>query len=137
MSSDMPDWLRDLSRGVENAEDNMPAEPEPEPEIDPLADLRSQMNEEPESAASMPAADSRHRGESKREVVNSLIERLGSDKPESRRAGSRSQSSRSRRGAMGLLPWQSFVLSVLLFFDIAFVGMLFLVMLGRVVFPIY
>jgi hypothetical protein len=35
----------------------------------------------------------------------------------------------------GLLPWQQLVLSVLLFLDILVVGLLFLVMLGRVGIP--
>lgn len=39
------------------------------------------------------------------------------------------------RYVFGLLPWQIFFLSVLMFLDVAVIGMLFLVMLGRVVLP--
>ena len=39
------------------------------------------------------------------------------------------------RYVFGLLPWQVFFLSVLMFLDVAVIGMLFLVMLGRVVLP--
>ena len=35
----------------------------------------------------------------------------------------------------GMVPWQIAVLSVLLFFDIAVIGMLFLAMLGRISIP--
>lgn len=42
---------------------------------------------------------------------------------------------RAQRAIGGMLPWQVFFLSVLMFLDIAIVGMLFLVMLGRVVIP--
>jgi len=43
---------------------------------------------------------------------------------------------RSRNIDLGLLPWQQFFLSVLLFLDVAIVGLLFLVMLGRMVIPV-
>lgn len=39
------------------------------------------------------------------------------------------------RSIGGLLPWQVFFLSVLMFLDVAIVGLLFLVMLGRIVIP--
>ena len=42
---------------------------------------------------------------------------------------------RVQRFIGGMVPWQVFFLSVLMFLDIAIVGMLFLVMLGRVVIP--
>lgn len=42
---------------------------------------------------------------------------------------------RSRNIDLGLLPWQQFFLSMLLFLDVAIVGLLFLVMLGRMVIP--
>ncbi|MBN2004209.1 MAG: hypothetical protein JXA21_12710 [Anaerolineae bacterium] len=120
MSNDMPDWLRDLSKGINDSADDISMEMEPEPELelepqlqpepDPMADLRSQMNEESERAVAepMPAKAA----------------------PRARRRSS------SKRGVMGLLPWQGFFLSVLLFLDVAFVGLLFLVMLGRVAFPL-
>ncbi len=53
-------------------------------------------------------------------------------------APKKSRSARSARSARtfgGLLPWQVFFLSVLLFLDVAIIGMLFLVMLERVVLP--
>ncbi len=122
MSSDMPDWLRDLSKGITNADEDMSMEPEleaePEPELpaapDPMADLRSQMGgDEFESVEAMP------------EPVRAA------PRPRRRRGGSG-----NKRNALGLLPWQGFFLSVLLFFDIAFVGLLFLVMLQRIAIPV-
>ena len=45
----------------------------------------------------------------------------------------------SRRRAsleFGMLAWQRFFLSVLLFLDVAIVGLLFLIILGRIVIPV-
>jgi hypothetical protein len=42
---------------------------------------------------------------------------------------------RPQRSVGGMLPWQVFFLSVMMFLDIAVVGFLFLVILGRVVIP--
>lgn len=43
---------------------------------------------------------------------------------------------RSRRSAAGgLRPWQRFVLALLLFLNVAIIGLLFLTMLGRIVIP--
>jgi hypothetical protein len=41
----------------------------------------------------------------------------------------------SQEGPLGdLLPWQRFVLALLLFFDVALAGMLFLIIIGHVEF---
>lgn len=45
------------------------------------------------------------------------------------------EKSRAQRRVGGMLPWQVFFLSVLMFLDVAIVGLLFLVMLGRIVIP--
>ena len=37
---------------------------------------------------------------------------------------------------LGMRPWQRFFLSVLLFLDVAIVGLLFLIILGRIVIPV-
>ena len=37
----------------------------------------------------------------------------------------------------GLMPWQRFFLSLLLFLDVTIVGLLFLVMLGRIAIPVF
>jgi hypothetical protein len=37
----------------------------------------------------------------------------------------------------GLAPWQLFFLSVLMFLDIAIIGLMFMLMLGRMVLPVF
>lgn len=46
--------------------------------------------------------------------------------------------SRRKRASFefGMHPWQLFFLSVLLFLDVAIVGLLFLIILGRIVIPV-
>lgn len=56
--------------------------------------------------------------------------------PEEPAAPRPSRRRRSRRSASGgLRPWQRFVLALLLFLNVAIIGLLFLTMLGRIVIP--
>lgn len=114
MSGDMPDWLRGLAPDMEDEE--TPAAPAPvlaeEPEnegLDLMADLRNQMDvaETPEPTA----AD------------------LARPRPGR-------QTKATTKSELSLRPWQQFVLSVLLFLDVAIIGLLFLVMLGRIAIPV-
>ncbi len=52
---------------------------------------------------------------------------------EPRRTARRRQ---NRQLELNLLPWQRFFLSILLFLDVTVVGLLFLVMLGRITIPV-
>ncbi len=123
MSSDMPDWLSELLPATESQEEaplleTGPAETEAVPlRAEAKAARRFEPPEPPPARADV-RADSRGQGAT----------------PQARRAVS-SKKPRRQQGIGGLLPWQTFFLSVLLFLDVAVIGLLFLVMLGRVVFP--
>ncbi len=96
---------------MEDEEATARPEPAEEPEeagLDLMADLRSQMDV-PEVAAPTAAELAR---------------------PKARR-----QPRSSGGMELSLLPWQQFVLSVLLFLDVTIIGLLFLVMLGRIAIP--
>jgi hypothetical protein len=112
MSEDFPDWLRDLA--PEDAEgDDMPSQTP--------QDLASPLPAEEENESAAGNADWDMLGDLRGEME---VEEAASEESESRRPSS--------RRIAGLLPWQRFVLALLAFFDIAFVGFLFLVMLGRI-----
>lgn len=120
MSADIPDWLRGLAPKEEGEEEEAavgfapppPVMKEPEveaeaPGLDLMADLRTQMSD----VADEPTAADLARAEPRRRA-------------------------RASSGlALNLRPWQQFILSVLLFLDVAVIGLLFLVMLGRIVIP--
>ena len=117
MSEDFPDWLRDLA--PEDAEDKeMPFR---EPQTSAPQDLPSQVSAEEETERPVRNDDWEMLGDLRGEME---AEEVSSEEPQPRR--------KSGRRIAGLLPWQRFVLALLAFFDIAFVGFLFLVMLGRI-----
>ena len=135
--SDIPDWLvelaaqRNQSAEEEADEPAAPAAFEPEADaLDLMETLRSQVDEElpeeePEPAprglfgrgprAQSPAAEAVPEG------AVAAVEPARQPRPVARVAG--------------LLPWQQLVLAVLVFLDVVVIGLLFLVMLGRVAIP--
>lgn len=136
--SDIPDWLVELAAqrnqdaDEEEAEQDLMPEPEAfvdaEPDsLDPVEALRSQVDdtpaeEEPEltrrgflGLGARPAAA----GESAALAV----------------APAKQSAAAAPRRVAGLLPWQQLILAVLLFLDVVVIGLLFLVMLGRVAIP--
>ncbi len=110
MSEDFPDWLRDLA--PEDAEDD---------DIPSPASLgaSSLAAEEDESATENDDWD----------MLGDIRGEIESEEAAAEETVSRRKSSRR---IAGLLPWQRFVLALLAFFDIAFVGFIFLVILGRI-----
>ena len=115
MSGDIPDWLRGLAPDMDDDDAPiappvplMAEEPEEEAGLDLMADLRSQMDGA--------------------EAVIPTAAELARPRP-------RRQPRPSGGVELGLRPWQQFVLSVLLFLDVTIIGLLFLVMLGRIAFP--
>ncbi|MGC9469723.1 MAG: hypothetical protein ACP5HS_14095 [Anaerolineae bacterium] len=135
--SDIPDWLVELAAqqsqddSEEEAEsewDFLRDEPEPElePELEPLATERLQDQGPPEPTPDMEEG----------ELVETLRSQVDAEdeEPEVQEEAVASGPAFSLR-IPGLLPWQQFVLAVLLFLDIAVIGLLFLVMLGRMSIP--
>lgn len=112
MSDDM-DWLSALvTGGDDEAEEQSP------PEITPAVE-----SFEPEPPVPEP--------EPEMGLVNDLRNEMVTEEEAVLEA-----EPRSRRSLGGLKPVQLFVLSVLLFLDVAIIGLLLLVMTGRVVLPI-
>lgn len=110
MSDDM-DWLSELVTGSEDeAADESP--PEAVPEV---------ITFEPSPS------------EEELDLVDDLRSEMAADEEEQAAV---ENTPRPVRTFGGLRPWQLFFLSVLLFLDIVVIGLLVLVMLGRIVLPI-
>lgn len=109
MSDDM-DWLSELvpASGDEAVEENVP---ETVPAVGPGEEVVSEA------------------------PVDLLSDLRGEMVTAGEEAAAVSEEPRPRRTLGGLLPWQIFFLSVLFFLDIVVIGLLFLVMLGRIVIP--
>jgi len=117
MGEDFPDWLRELA--PEEAEDEDIPSREPPAPASPSPASASAPVEEDEIAA----------GNDDWDMLGDLRGEMEAEEAASEESKPRRKSSRR---IAGLLPWQRFVLALLAFFDIAFVGFLFLVMLGRI-----
>ncbi len=109
MSEDIPDWLQELSPF--GGEEAAPSQEPPEPE----SAAQEEVNVEP--------------------AVDDLRQMVAMEESPPREKSRPRQRSRDRRSDGGMLPWQRLVLAVLLFLDVAVVGMMFLIMLGRMVIP--
>jgi hypothetical protein len=134
MSSDMPDWLAGLVSAPEDEdedEDQFLAAP-----VQPRASAV-----QPQAAVPQPQAAARPQvgiqmgvledDDMMADLRSQVAEEEITPPPSAKRGRSRTRS----RYVFGLLPWQVFFLSLLMFLDVAVIGMLFLVMLGRVVMP--
>ena len=135
--SDIPDWLVELAAQRDEGDDeNTEAEELEEPEWD---FLRSEPEPQAPSAeipvapevptpadevVDVPVTVDMDEGELI-DVLRSQVE-VDSEMTEAVEA-----SPRRRLRIPGLLPWQQFVLALLLLLDIVVIGLLFLVMLGR------
>ena len=119
MSEDFPDWLRELAPKDAEDEDIPSREPPAPASPSPTSAPPMEMKDDDENLAGNDDWDMLGdlRGEMEEEEAASEESKVR--RPPSRRIA-------------GLLPWQRFVLALLAFFDIAFVGFLFLVMLGRI-----
>ncbi|MBN1875371.1 MAG: hypothetical protein JXA33_14170 [Anaerolineae bacterium] len=106
MSNAFPDWLRDLA-----PEDDEPLASQPAMTIQQSVDVEDEGMMD-DLRRQMGAVDTEPGPETARPAVSSGASNFG-----------------------GLVAWQRFVLSLFLFLDVAVVGMMFLVMLGRIVIP--
>ncbi|MEJ5311692.1 MAG: hypothetical protein WHX52_18170 [Anaerolineae bacterium] len=121
MSNDMPDWLAGLVSAPEN---------EDEDQLLTAAVTQPQARSvQPQIAAPQPQASAGvFEAE---ELMADLRSQVAAQEP----AASTATRRRRSRYAFGMLPQQIFFLSVLMFLDVAVIGLLFLVMLGRIVLP--
>ncbi|HQE91905.1 MAG TPA: hypothetical protein PLH19_04385 [Anaerolineae bacterium] len=119
MSSDMPDWLLELMPAAEGEEPRQKAVAEDRQVMPLRADTQAEPYTKPQEAAPADVDgldDLRHQV-----AVQEAAQVMAAQKAHSPYVFG------------GLLPWQAFFLSVLLFLDVAIIGMLFLIMLGRIV----
>ena len=122
MSSDMPDWLSELVPISEEEEQPRQTAPPEDVDLMPLhTDAKASRRVKPQEAAPEDV-----------DLMADLRSQVAASEAPPAAAATKA---RSRYVLGGLLPWQLFFLSVLLFLDVAVVGMLFLVMLERVVLP--
>ena len=132
--SDIPDWLVELAaqggdddQEAEESDDDVfdfaPSEPliyTPEPEP---AEAMFEVTPEPVEPAQAPETDA--------ELMDALRSQVEADELEDAIEAAKPKRRISLR-LPGLLPWQQFVLALLLLLDVIVIGLLFLVMLGRV-----
>lgn len=125
MSSDMPDWLAGLVSAPENEDEDqfLVAAERPQTSVRQPQVIAGQSQVLTHSQASTLENEA---------VMADLRSQVAGE--EETAPASSTMRSRSRY-VFGLLPWQIFFLSVLMFLDVAVIGMLFLVMLGRLVLP--
>ncbi len=121
MSSDMPDWLSEL----------MPVSDEDEP-LQKAAPASAGVRPLPPEATPAQRTRPPEAAPASVDLMDDLRSQVAAQETAPAVAPKKARS-RSRYVAGGLLPWQAFFLSVLLFLDVAVIGLLFLVMLGRVV----
>jgi|GEM_PF-1058375 len=121
MSDEMPDWLADLVSTSEDEGDDQPL----------VASVRPQaIVEQPQVAILQPEIEAIPEVvlETEEEMMDSLRSQVAQadvvPPPPVKR---------SARLVLGMLPWQVFFLSVLMFLNVLVIGMLFLLIFGRVV----
>ncbi len=140
MSSDMPDWLAGLVSAPEDEDEDQlltaaVAQPQArvmQPQVaapSPQARLV-----QPQAVAPSPQATARPTASvfEEEDLMAGLRSQVAAAEPTPAPAPRRKRS----RYVFGLLPAQIFFLSVLMFLDVAVIGLLFLVMLGRIVLPL-
>jgi hypothetical protein len=118
MSDDMPDWLAGLVSAPEDEEDDDQFLTAAQPQEDAV---------QPQVSTSQPQVAA-FEGE---DLMDDLRSQVVAEEPVPEPSVRRARS----RYILGLLPWQILFLAVLMLLDVVVIGMLFLVMLGRVVLP--
>ncbi len=125
MSSEMPDWLAGLVSAPEDEDEDQlltAAVAQPRTRV-----VQPQVAAPPPQATARPAASVPE----EEDLMAGLRSQVAAEEPAPAKAIKRKRS----RYVFGLLPAQIFFLSVLMFLDVAVIGLLFLVMLGRIVLP--
>lgn len=126
--SDIPDWL------VELASQGSDDDQEVEESDDPLAFLSSEApvyEPEPQSEEPPYEVTPAVEAEDDADLMTALREQVEVDELDDAFEPAESKRRFNLR-LPGLLPWQQFVLALLLFLDVVAIGLLFLVMLGRI-----
>jgi hypothetical protein len=135
--SDIPDWLVELASQQSEGE---PAEDESEWDF-----LRPQPTVKPRTAISegpdfyvpptvQPEPQVQHAAADATDLMESLRSQVEIEEPAELLPPRPGKSALDFRLA-GLRPWQHLVLSIMVFLDVGVIGLLFLVMLGRIALP--
>ena len=136
--SEIPDWLVELAAQQGDNDDAEDGESEWDfLQVEPAEDSHQEPSfgqslfSEPPTASPVPASADVEEDD---DLMADLRSQVESVEPEELPARRPSKSPLDYRVA-GLRPWQQLVLSVLLFLDVGIIGLLFLVMMGRIVLP--
>ena len=133
--SDIPDWLVELASP--GSDDDQEAEERDDDVFDFASSEPLIYTPEPEPAEAMfevspaPVEPAAQPPETDAELMDALRSQVEADELADAMDPAKPKRSISLR-LPGLLPWQQFVLALLLLLDVIVIGLLFLVMLGRV-----
>ncbi len=134
--SDIPDWLVELAAqgGQDEEEETVNGSELPQDDFSESFDFVSE-NElvvAPEDAA--PLTEEEQAEEPEADLMAALRSQVEADVAQADAVAEKPGRSFGLR-LPGLLPWQQLVLAILLLLDVVVIGLLFLVMLGRVSIP--
>ena len=133
--SDVPDWLVELA--AQGNDDDREDEERDDDAFDFASSEPLVYSPEPESPEAMfeetpaPVETAAQDPETDADLMDALRSQVEADELEDAIEATKPKRSISLR-LPGLLPWQQFVLALLLLLDVIVIGLLFLVMLGRV-----
>lgn len=136
--SDIPDWLVELAaQQGEGGEEEQGQEGQEDTAFEDAlsAEAETQTDVLPDVAALTPLEDEGSSPPEETDLVQELRSQVAVEGPLAASEEVGAFSDRHRGVLVGLQPWQQFVLALLLFLDVAVIGLLILVMLGRVVIP--
>ncbi len=133
--SDVPDWLVELA--AQGSDDDQEGAESDDDAFDFASSEPLVYTPEPEPAEAMfevtpaPVVPAEQAPETDADLMDALRSQVEADELEDAIEATKPKRSISLR-LPGLLPWQQFVLALLLLLDVIVIGLLFLVMLGRV-----
>ncbi len=140
--SDIPDWLIELAaQRDEDEEDEEPewdflrSEPDSEDEQEAPGTRPFAESTEAEAPVSIEELDSSDEGEQDEDVMEALRSQVEAEEEADVLEPSDASGDAMSLRIAGLKPWQQLVLAILILMDVVVIGMLLLVMLGRVSIP--
>jgi hypothetical protein len=129
--SDIPDWLVELAAQGSD-DDQEEAETRDDDALDPASSESTVYMPEPDPAESVfEVSPADPTPETDDDLMGALRSQMEADELEAELAPDKPKRRISLR-LPGLVPWQQFVLALLLLLDVIVIGLMFLVMLGRV-----
>ncbi|MBN1249753.1 MAG: hypothetical protein JXC32_18970 [Anaerolineae bacterium] len=133
--SDIPDWLVELAAQGGPDEEEEGAESAPEPVESESSDAFTFAPEPQTVVEPLAVAPETDEDESAQDLMETLRNQVEAEEAEEEAATAEKPSRSFSLRLPGLLPWQQLVLTVLFLLDVIVIGLLILVMLGRVSIP--